>query len=227
MTKPKKMRSDWFLYDVRVEKSAPNAMFSSSLQNSPDYPAEVGVLRVGTMMYQFIAPIEPPPERTYALWFTYAFHEDSAKPMEEFSIGASSVFTKIPYEDALFAWAVHAVRQIKGDVPMGVIVSGQGTQLIEQERLIPVGDVPFSEPPPIAPVWCPVANMVAERHAGPGGREIWPGSKHFQSGAKLYFQSTTGFRRITVVGRHRGSHRYVTMVVQSTWLVNWRIELVY
>ncbi len=30
-----------------------------------------------------------------------------------------------------------------------------------------------------------------------------------------------------MVGRHRGSHRYVTMVVRAAWLTNWRAQLVY
>jgi hypothetical protein len=32
---------------------------------------------------------------------------------------------------------------------------------------------------------------------------------------------------LIVVGRHRGSHRYATMVIHRQWLTNVRIELVY
>ena len=39
---------------------------------------------------------------------------------------------------------------------------------------------------PVAPVWCPVATMRAERPYGPGGQETKRGSRHFAPGAKLY-----------------------------------------
>jgi hypothetical protein len=36
-----------------------------------------------------------------------------------------------------------------------------------------------------------------------------------------------GYANIKVVGRHRGSQRYVTMIIRSAWVRNWRAELVY
>ena len=33
--------------------------------------------------------------------------------------------------------------------------------------------------------------------------------------------------RVEVVGRHRGSHRYVRMIVPGAWLENWHADLVY
>ena len=33
--------------------------------------------------------------------------------------------------------------------------------------------------------------------------------------------------RVEVVGRHRGSHRYVRMIVRGAWLENWHADLVY
>jgi hypothetical protein len=33
--------------------------------------------------------------------------------------------------------------------------------------------------------------------------------------------------RVEVVGRHRGSHRYVRMIVRGEWLENWHADLVY
>jgi hypothetical protein len=32
---------------------------------------------------------------------------------------------------------------------------------------------------------------------------------------------------VTVIGRHRATHRYVTMTIRTAWLVNWRVDLVY
>jgi len=78
--------------------------------------------------------------------------------------------------------------------------------------------------------WCAVANVVMEREYGPGGVEKRSGTKHFPAGSKVYILrhfGGMGGERVTVVGRHRGSHRYVTMTISSKWLANWRTELVY
>jgi hypothetical protein len=83
---------------------------------------------------------------------------------------------------------------------------------------------------PSVPVWCPVANMTSERPYGPGGGTTKRGSKHFAPGAKLYFRRVMGYTgdpQLEVIGRHRGSHRYVTMVVSLSWLESWRKDLVY
>jgi hypothetical protein len=36
-----------------------------------------------------------------------------------------------------------------------------------------------------------------------------------------------GGEDVTVVARHRRSHRYITLTIRTAWLVNWRVELVY
>ena len=78
------------------------------------------------------------------------------------------------------------------------------------------------------PMWCVEANVVYERSYGPGGVEKRSGSKHFAPGAKVYVVDLyTGGARVKVVGRHRVSHRYITTVVRSEWLVNWRAALIY
>lgn len=86
------------------------------------------------------------------------------------------------------------------------------------------------EPEQITPVWCIAANMVYERDYGPGGQEKRSGTRHFAPGAKLYivdfFWGMAG-ENCTVVGHHRKSRRYITIVTQSKWLANWRVELVY
>jgi len=86
-----------------------------------------------------------------------------------------------------------------------------------------------------APVWCLVANVVAERRAGPGGVNVRRGTKHFAPGAKVYclpplwdsYHKVRSVDKIVVVGRHRRSHRYMTIVTRTEWLTNWRIQLVY
>jgi hypothetical protein len=80
------------------------------------------------------------------------------------------------------------------------------------------------------PVWCVVANVREQQTYGEGGRETRRGTKHFAPGAKLHCFPPLwgdGYDNVRVVGHHRGSHRYVTMVVPSRRLERWRAELVY
>ncbi|WUJ74668.1 hypothetical protein OG809_15670 [Kribbella soli] len=85
-----------------------------------------------------------------------------------------------------------------------------------------------SEEPPA--VWCIVANVVEERPYGPGGEETRRGLKIFPAGAKLYVPDGfggMGWETVEVVGRGRGSARYVAARVQTRQLTNWRVEAVY
>lgn len=81
----------------------------------------------------------------------------------------------------------------------------------------------------LEPVWCIAANVIYERRFGPGGAETRKGTKHFAPGAKVHIVNFhgTGRENVTVVGRHRKSHRYITLVTPLKWLVNWRVELIY
>lgn len=81
-----------------------------------------------------------------------------------------------------------------------------------------------------ASIWCLVANIVEVRPYGPEGKETKRGTKHFAAGAKIYCfpaQWGDGYEQIRVVGRHRGSHRFVTMIINSEWLTNWRAQNIY
>ena len=78
-------------------------------------------------------------------------------------------------------------------------------------------------------VWCVVANIKREIPFGPE-KEIRLGTKHFSPGAKVYcFKSEwdPGLGRLRVIGRHRGSRRFVKMVIEKSWLTNWRVKAVY
>lgn len=86
------------------------------------------------------------------------------------------------------------------------------------------------QPSEVKPIWCVVGNVVDVRTHGPGGLTRSPGTAHFAPGTKLYCFPPLwgdGYTDIKVVGRHRGSRRYVTMVVRSAWLRSWRAQLVY
>jgi len=87
-----------------------------------------------------------------------------------------------------------------------------------------------SEKPNPEPIWCIVANVIHERWYGEGGKEMCKGTKHFAPGAKVYCSRALwgdGYEKVQVIGRHRGSHRFVKMIVSSKYLTNWRVELVY
>ncbi|MFG1911019.1 hypothetical protein [Kribbella sp. NPDC048928] len=79
-------------------------------------------------------------------------------------------------------------------------------------------------------VWCIVANVAEERPYGPGGVETRRGLKIFSAGAKLYVPDGfggMGWETVEVVGRGRGSARYVAAKVQTHQLTNWRVKAVY
>jgi hypothetical protein len=78
--------------------------------------------------------------------------------------------------------------------------------------------------------WCLVGNIVNEHPAGEGGQEWRRGTKHFAPGAKVYClpaQWGDGYESIVVIGRHRGSRAWVTMVIEAAWVTNWRAQVVY
>ena len=76
-------------------------------------------------------------------------------------------------------------------------------------------------------VWSVVATMQGRLGIESGAAG---GTVHFRPGAKLYCLPALwgdGYEQIKVTGHHRGSHRYVTMVLPSRLLTNWRVERVY
>ncbi|MCA9623017.1 MAG: hypothetical protein KC731_28555 [Myxococcales bacterium] len=77
--------------------------------------------------------------------------------------------------------------------------------------------------------WCITANIIRERPFGPGGSESRAGTKHFRAGAKVFVIGLYAgmVEDVVVIGRHRGSRRYVRMVVRARWLTNLRLGRVY
>jgi hypothetical protein len=78
--------------------------------------------------------------------------------------------------------------------------------------------------------WCLVGNIVEHRPHGEGGTEMRPGTKHFSGGTKVYClpaQWGDGYDQIIVVGRHRGSKHFKTMIISSAWVTNFRAKVVY
>lgn len=78
--------------------------------------------------------------------------------------------------------------------------------------------------------WCLIGNIVKENLYGKSGHENKAGTKHFSPGTKVYClpaQWGDGYDQILVIGRHRGSKRFVTMVISWKWITNWRTKVVY
>jgi hypothetical protein len=85
------------------------------------------------------------------------------------------------------------------------------------------------EPPSEPTDWCLVGNIVDEHEFGEA-KEIRRGSKHFTAGTKVYClpaQSGDGYEDIVVVGISRGSRRWITVVMSSDLITNWRAKVVY
>jgi hypothetical protein len=77
--------------------------------------------------------------------------------------------------------------------------------------------------------WTAVANIIRERHYGPGGEEIRFGTKHFAPGAKVYIIDWYGgmCQRIIVVGLHRKSRLYITLTIDVRLVENLRSKVCY
>ena len=87
-----------------------------------------------------------------------------------------------------------------------------------------------NDPDPQESQWCLVGNIVEKRAYGDGGQETRSGTKNFSPGTKVYClhgQWGDGYEKIIVIGRHRGSKKFITVVVRSEWITNWRAKVVY
>jgi uncharacterized C2H2 Zn-finger protein len=78
------------------------------------------------------------------------------------------------------------------------------------------------------PIWCVVGNIAEEIPFGEG-KQLRKGTKHFSPGTKIYCYPPLWdtWKGIQVIGRHRGSKQFVTMVINLKWLINYRTKLVY
>ncbi|HEY2589885.1 MAG TPA: hypothetical protein VGI81_29340 [Tepidisphaeraceae bacterium] len=77
--------------------------------------------------------------------------------------------------------------------------------------------------------WCLVGNVV-EAHAFGESKEIRRGSKHFTAGTKVYClppQWGDGYEKVIAVGIARGSRRWITVVMSTDLITNWRAKVVY
>jgi hypothetical protein len=82
---------------------------------------------------------------------------------------------------------------------------------------------------PTEPVWLITANVVQMRPFGEGGTETKIGTKHFRGNAKVYIiDAYWGMcEKVTVIGHHRASGRYVRMDLPLRYLKDLRLTLCY
>lgn len=83
---------------------------------------------------------------------------------------------------------------------------------------------------PVNPIWAVSARIVEERSYGPGGEETKRGTRKFRARQKVYLQDVfwgSGGADVTVIGRHHGKHRFISNVMPTRHLTNFRAELVY
>ncbi|HEV8190124.1 MAG TPA: hypothetical protein VGP82_01345, partial [Ktedonobacterales bacterium] len=137
--------------------------------------------------------------------------------------GVDRRFTHVPHEDETFAWAACQLVHDKGKT-LFVLVNGVRQQ-VQRNKL---GSMDTARM--VGPVWCPVANVVAERAWRLGSRKGHRSHTHFAPDTKVYCNPARwgdGYEQIMVIGRHRDSHHYAKMVINWKWLTNWRVKLVY
>lgn len=141
--------------------------------------------------------------------------------------GQAYPFEQVPYDDPRFVaaagyWLLDLLLPAR-ELPKVYVLVGDRFVRVTQKALLRAGATQRFDP-----IWCPVAN-VAEQI--PFGTEHVPrrGTKHFAAGAKVYCTGAYySFRdSVEVVGRHRRSHRYITIFIQTRYLTRWRTELVY
>lgn len=78
-------------------------------------------------------------------------------------------------------------------------------------------------------LWCLVGNIVPI-HACGVEKQIRNGTKHFSPGTKVYCfpaQWGDGYEMAIVIGIHRGSRQWVTVVMPTSQITNWRAKVVY
>ena len=77
--------------------------------------------------------------------------------------------------------------------------------------------------------WCLVGNIVQEREYGEN-HESKHGTKHFSPGTKVYCAPghwADDGENIIVIGKHRGSPKYIKLVMRRKYIENFRCQKVF
>jgi hypothetical protein len=135
-------------------------------------------------------------------------------------------FERVPYDDPRFVdaagyWLLDLLLPRK-ELPCVYALIGDRFVRVTQQSLLSADRTRRVEP-----IWCPVANVAEQIQFG-AQETLRRGTKHFAAGAKVYCRLIYGGgESVEVVGHHRRSHRYITIVIQAKYLTRWRSELVY
>ena len=77
--------------------------------------------------------------------------------------------------------------------------------------------------------WCLVGNIVQDREYGEN-HEIKHGTKHFSPGTKVYCAPChwgDGYEQVVVIGKHRGSPKYIEIIMSRKFIENYRCQKVF
>jgi hypothetical protein len=78
-------------------------------------------------------------------------------------------------------------------------------------------------------IWCLVGNII-EKHYYGEEKQIRTGTKQFSPNTKVYCFPALwgdGYEDIKVIGRPRSSNKYITVIMKSKYIKNWRLQKVY
>ncbi|TYP69585.1 hypothetical protein [Paenibacillus methanolicus] len=80
-------------------------------------------------------------------------------------------------------------------------------------------------------IWCLVGNILSEGTYLDRGSEIFfSGTRQFRPGTKVYcspFIWGDGYERIRVIGRASDNQKFISVIMDSQWIANWRRQKVY
>ena len=86
------------------------------------------------------------------------------------------------------------------------------------------------KPEKVEPIWAIHARVIGERPYGPKGQTTKRGIRKFNANQKVYLQNAywgMGAVTVTMIGRYRGKHNYISCDVRTAYLTNFRARLVY
>lgn len=80
-------------------------------------------------------------------------------------------------------------------------------------------------------IWCLVGNILAEgKYLDRGNATVFSGTKHFKPKTKVYcspFIWGDGYERIRVIGRASDNNKFISLIMVSKYITNWRRQKVY
>jgi hypothetical protein len=80
-------------------------------------------------------------------------------------------------------------------------------------------------------IWCLVGNILPNGIYTEGNNSVdFIGTKQFKPGTKVYcspFIWGDGYERIRAIGRAKDTNKFITMIMESKLITNWRLQKVF